>query len=291
MMERGQGTGQGIVVARLAFLGPPGTFTEEALDAWPGLYCREKMPCSTVEEALFAVEEGEAEKAVVPIENSIEGSVNDTLDALAFEVDLRIEGELVRPVRHCLMTRPGVDLEEVEAVLSHPQAAAQCRRKLKEALPGVPLEAANSTAEAARRVAESPRPLAALGGRAAGELYGLRVARTGMEDHPENRTRFVLVGRERKPPTGHDKTSLVCFIHQDRPGMLLQILQEFAYRYINLTKIESRPTKKVLGEYCFFIDCEGHEEDEVVASALRCLRCKLPVVKMLGSYPRYREEE
>ncbi|MEJ5187363.1 MAG: prephenate dehydratase [Candidatus Geothermincolales bacterium] len=289
-MEKEISAKPGIVVRRLAFLGPSGTFTEEALDKWPGLIYREKLPYPTVEEALFAVAEGEAEKAVVPIENSIEGSVNDTLDALAFEVDLRIEAELVHPVRHCLMVRPGVSLEEVEAVISHPQAAAQCRRHLKATLPGVPLEAANSTAEAAKRVAESTKPLAALGSRAAGDLYGLQVAREGMEDHPENRTRFVLVGRERKPPSGYDKTSIVCFIHQDRPGMLLQILQEFAYRYINLTKIESRPTKKVLGEYCFFIDCEGHEEDEVVASALRCLRCKLPVVKMLGSYPRYREE-
>lgn len=289
-MAKGAKTRDGIRVPRLAFLGPSGTFTEEALEAWPGLSFDKKIPYATVEEALFAVEEDEADKAVVPIENSIEGSVNDTLDALAFEVELRIEAELVHPVRHCLMVRPGVVLEEVEVVLSHPQAAAQCRRHLKEVLPGVPLEAANSTAEAVRKVADSPRPLAALGSRAAGALYGLAVIMEGMEDHPENRTRFVLVGKDRNPPTGCDKTSMVCFIHQDRPGMLLQILQEFAYRYINLTKIESRPTKKSLGEYCFFIDCEGHEEDEVVASALRCLRCKLPKVKMLGSYPRYREE-
>jgi prephenate dehydratase len=116
------------------------------------------------------------------------------------------------------------------------------------------------------------------------------VLKEGMEDHPENRTRFVLLGKDKMPPTGRDKTSMVCFIFQDRPGMLLQILQEFAYRYINLTKIESRPTKEVLGEYCFFIDCEGHEEEEVVASALKCLECKLPRVKLLGSYPAYSEE-
>lgn len=276
---------------RVAYLGPPGTFTEEALLSWPGLEYEAILPFPTVEEVLFAVRDNVADKAVVPIENSLEGSVNATLDCLAFEVELFIQAEKVRQVRHCLLARPGVGLEEVRRVVSHPQAAAQCRRHLLELLPGVEVEAANSTSEAARRVAESEHPLAALGSGLAAELYGLEVLREGMEDHAENRTRFVLVGREKMPPTGKDKTSMVCFIHQDRPGMLLQILQEFAYRYINLTKIESRPTKKILGEYCFFIDCEGHEEDEVVASALKCLRCKLPRVKMLGSYPVYREED
>lgn len=276
---------------RVAYLGPPGTFTEEALLSWPGLEYGAALPFSTVEEALLSVQDNVAERAVVPIENSLEGSVNATLDCLAFEVELFIQGEKASRVQHCLLVRPGVTMEKVERVVSHPQAAAQCRRHLVELLPGVEVEAANSTAEAARRVAESSRGLAALGSALAAELYGLEVLHAGMEDHPENRTRFVLVGKEKIPPTGRDKTSMVCFIHQDRPGMLLQILQEFAYRYINLTKIESRPTKKTLGEYCFFIDCEGHEEDEVVASALKCLRCKLPQVKLLGSYPAYRDEE
>ncbi len=275
---------------RVAYLGPPGTFTEEALLSWPDLEFEASIPFPTVEEAILAVQDNLAEKAVVPIENSLEGSVNATLDCLAFEADVFIQAEKVCQVRHCLLVRPGVGLEEVARVISHPQAAAQCRRHLIELLPGVEVEAANSTSEAARRVAESGEPLAALGSALAAELYGLQLLREGMEDHPENRTRFVLLGREKMPPSGRDKTSMVCFIHQDRPGMLLQILQEFAYRYINLSKIESRPTKKSLGEYCFFIDCEGHEEDEVVASALKCLRCKLPRVKLLGSYPAYRED-
>lgn len=275
---------------RVAYLGPPGTFTEEALLSWPDLEFETSIPFPTVEEAILAVQDNLAEKAVVPIENSLEGSVNATLDCLAFEADVFIQAEKVCQVKHCLLARPGVGLEEVACVISHPQAAAQCRRHLIELLPGVEVVAANSTAEAALRVAESGGPLAALGSALAAELYGLQVLREGMEDHPENRTRFVLLGREKTPPSGRDKTSMVCFIHQDRPGMLLQILQEFAYRYINLTKIESRPTKKGLGEYCFFIDCEGHEEDEVVASALKCLRCKLPQVKILGSYPAYRED-
>jgi len=273
----------------VSYLGPPGTFTEEALQSWRGLSYEEAIPFPTVEETILAVEDNLADKAVVPIENSIEGSVNATLDSLAFETGVLIQGEKVCGVNHFLLARAGVRMEDVTLVISHPQAAAQCRRHLVELLPGMELVAANSTSEAAKRAAEADEPVAALGSRLAAELYGLTVLREGMEDHPDNRTRFVLLGKEKMPPSGNDKTSLVCFIHQDRPGMLLQILQEFAYRYINLTKIESRPTKEVLGDYCFFIDCDGHEDDEVVASALKCLLCKLPRVKLLGSYPAYGE--
>jgi prephenate dehydratase len=274
----------------VAYLGPPGTFTDEALQSWEGLDYEKALPFPTVEEAVLAVEDGVADKAVVPIENSIEGSVNAVLDSLAFEADVLIQGEKVCPVRHFLLCREPIELDEITGVISHPQAAAQCRRHLVEMLPGVQLEAANSTSEAAIRVSESREPVASLGSRLAAELYGLYVLKEGMEDHPENRTRFVLLGKDKMALSGEDKTSMVCFIFQDQPGMLLQILQEFAYRYINLTKIESRPTKEVLGEYCFFIDCEGHQEDEVVASALKCLDCKLPRLKLLGSYPRFREE-
>jgi len=273
----------------VSYLGPPGTFTEEALQKWRGLKFEETIPFPTVEEAILAVEDNVADKAVVPIENSIEGSVNATLDSLAFETEVLIQAEKVCGVKHYLLARGGINLEEVKKVISHPQAAAQCRRHLVELLPGVEVEAANSTSEAAMRAAESGEPVAALGSMLAAELYGLAMLREGMEDHPDNRTRFVLLGKDRMPPTGRDKTSMVCFIFQDRPGMLLQILQEFAFRYVNLTKIESRPTKEVLGEYCFFIDCEGHEDEEVLASALKCLECKLPRVKLLGSYPAYGE--
>jgi prephenate dehydratase len=274
----------------VAYLGPQGTFTEEALHNWPGLHYEEGIPFPTVEEAILAVEDNLADKAVVPIENSIEGSVNATLDSLAFETGVSIQGEMVYQVRHYLLAREATQLESIERVISHPQASAQCRRSLAEHLPGVDLEAANSTSEAALRVAWSDEPVAAIGSRLAADLYGLEILVESLEDHPENRTRFVIIGKEKMPLTGRDKTSMVCFIHQDQPGMLLQILQEFAYRYINLTKIESRPTKEVLGEYCFFIDCEGHEKDEVVASALKCLHCKLPQVKLLGSYPLFEEE-
>jgi prephenate dehydratase len=274
----------------VAYLGPQGTFTEEALHSWPGLHYEEGIPFPTVEEAVLAVEDNLADKAVVPIENSIEGSVNATLDSLAFETGVLIQAEMVCQVRHYLLAREATSLEGIERIISHPQASAQCRRSLAELLPGVDLEAANSTSEAALRVAWSEEPVAAIGSRLAADLYGLEILYEGLEDHPDNSTRFVLLGKDKMPPTGRDKTSMVCFIYHDQPGMLLQILQEFAYRYINLTKIESRPTKKVLGEYCFFIDCEGHENDEVVTSALKCLRCKLPQVKLLGSYARFKEE-
>jgi prephenate dehydratase len=274
----------------IAYLGPPGTFTEEALRNWPGLECTETVPFPTVEDTIMAVQNQLADKAIVPIENSIEGSVNATLDSLAFESEVSIQGEMVCQVKHYLLAREGVGLKDIAKVVSHPQAAAQCRRHLAELLPGIPLEAANSTTEAALTVAGSQEPAAAIGSSLAAGLYELQVLYEGLEDHPDNRTRFVLLGREEMPPTGNDKTSMVCFIRQDQPGMLLQILQEFAFRYINLTKIESRPTKKVLGDYCFFIDCEGHEKDDVVASAIKCLRCKLPTVKLLGSYPRYQED-
>jgi prephenate dehydratase len=275
---------------RLGYLGPEGTFTGEALKySLEGLY-EEAVPFSTVEESIRAVVEGAADRALVPLENSIEGSVNATLDTLAFDVDLFIQAEVVYPVSHVLLARKGVSLEQVETVASHPHAAAQCRASLARLVPGATVVAANSTSEAAAGAARSDQPVAALGNRLSAEIYGLEVIAEDLEDHPGNLTRFALLGKEKMPPTGRDKTSLVCFIHADQPGSLLMILQEFAYRYINLSKIESRPTKASLGQYCFFIDCDGHEDDEVVASAVKCLRCKLREVKMLGSYPRFREE-
>ncbi len=275
---------------RIGYLGPEGTFTGEALKYRLGGLYEEAVPFATVEETVRAVVDGSADRALVPLENSIEGSVNATLDALAFDVDLFIQAEVVYPVSHALLARKGIALDQVETVVSHPHASAQCRVSLARLVPGARVVAANSTSEAAAGAARTGEPTAALGNRLSAEIYGLEVLAEGLEDHPGNRTRFALLGKERMPPTGRDKTSLVCFIHADQPGSLLMILQEFAYRYINLSKIESRPTKASLGQYCFFIDCDGHEDDEVVASAVKCLRCKLRGVKMLGSYPRWEEE-
>ncbi|HVM39338.1 MAG TPA: prephenate dehydratase [Acidimicrobiia bacterium] len=273
-------------MARIAFLGPPGTFAEEALLTQPDLADEEPVPERTVPDVIAAVEEGDADLGIVPIENSIEGSVTVTLDTLGFDTHLLIQREVVLPISLNLMARPGTKLRDVTTVMSHPHANAQCRGWLAAKLPGVEVEAANSTADAVARVARSRRKgVAAIGTRHAGELHGLDVLAAEIEDHPENQTRFVLVGHGVPAPTGHDKTSIVIFQRQDRPGSLLAILQEFAARSVNLTKLESRPTKRQLGDYCFFVDLEGHVTDEVVADALRNLKAKQGDVKFLGSYP------
>ncbi|MDI6822601.1 MAG: prephenate dehydratase [Actinomycetota bacterium] len=271
---------------KIGYLGPQGTFTEEAL-LW-AMQVDEKnlVPYPTEQEVIFAVDRGKVDKGIVPIENSIEGSVNVTLDTLTFGANLVIEREIIVPVRHNLIARPKVKLKDISLVISHPQAAAQCRNYLVKNLPNVPVVAANSTAEAVKKVAEQEGPMAAIGTHLAARIYNLNILESDIQDFKDNKTRFVLVGKDPTPRTGNDKTSVVCFIYEDRPGSLLQILQEFAYRYINLTKIQSRPTKKALGDYCFWIDMEGHLEDEVIASALKCLKCKIRDVKILGSYPR-----
>ncbi|HDP69998.1 MAG TPA: prephenate dehydratase [Actinobacteria bacterium] len=271
---------------RIAFLGPRGTFTEEALLSAVSVKEEHLVPFPTVYDVIRAVEEGDAEKGIVPIENSIEGSVNDTLDTLTFEIsDLMIEREIIVPIKHRLIVRADVNIKDINSVISHPQATAQCRKYLAKNLPGIEIVAANSTADAVRRVAEGNGRSAAIGTALAAKLYGLKVLEADIEDFQDNKTRFVLLGKELTQKTGKDKTSIVVFIYKDRPGSLLQILQEFAYRYINLTKIQSRPTKKGLGDYCFWIDMEGHTEDEAVASAIKCLKCKFREVKVLGSYP------
>jgi prephenate dehydratase len=277
---------------RVAFLGPPGTFTEEALLSDPELAGHEPVSLASIPEVIASVERGEAAWGVVPVENSIEGSVNITLDALAFESDLLIQSEIVRPVSLNLVARRGTALADVSTVVSFPYATGQCREWLTRTLPGVEIAASNSTAGAVEKVGRSrARGLAAIGTKLAAELYGLSVLAEDIEDHPENATRFVVVGRGIPPPTGHDKTTIVCFQREDRPGSLLAILQEFAARAINLTRLESRPTKTGLGRYCFVIDCEGHVADELLADALRNLAAKHGRVKFLGSYPAAATED
>jgi prephenate dehydratase len=274
---------------KAAYLGPPGTFTEEALLATPECAGAEPVAMATIPEVIGAVERGAVARGVVPIENSVEGPVNVTLDTLAFETHaVVLQREVVLPIRHCLLARPGMALGDVTDVLSHPHATAQCRASLARLTPGVRVHAANSTAEAAEEVSQRPgqEPWAAIGTRLAAELYGLEILAPDIEDRSENATRFVLLGRDTPPPTGSDKTSVVCFIEKDRPGSLLAILHEFSDRGINLTKLESRPTKAGLGEYCFFIDMEGHAADAQIGHALSSLRTKILDVKVLGSYPR-----
>ncbi len=270
----------------VVFFGPHGTFTEEALLSQPDLAALTREPLTSIPDVLVAVHEGRAELGVVPIENSIEGSVSVTLDTLAFETDLLIQREVDLPISLGLFVKPGTTLKDVRTVTSYPHAVAQCRQWLRKRMPRATFVAANSTADAAATVARSKRTdQAAIGNRLAAELYGLKTLASDIEDHPENQTRFVVVGRGIPAPTGHDRTTIVCFQRADRPGSLLAMLQEFAARRINLTKLESRPTKQSLGEYCFVIDIEGHINDELVADCLRTLAAKVARVKYLGSYP------
>jgi prephenate dehydratase len=272
---------------RVAFLGPRGTFTEEALRAsQPGPV--EEVPYPSIYETVMAVHDGATDLAIVPIENSLEGAVTTTLDALAGEADdLRIAAEVVFPVKHCLIAREQMPLERIERVVSHPQATAQCARFLRERLPQAERAIAGSTADAARTVAESDRPWAALGSRLAAELYSAVVLAEGVEDHPDNQTRFVWLAPDGFQPWGAaNKTSIVFWGFNDvSPGALVDVLTELSSRGINLTKIESRPRRMRLGHYMFFADLDGSASDAHVAEALDALSERVQVMKVLGSYP------
>jgi prephenate dehydratase len=271
---------------RVGFLGPHGTFAEEALLTQPDLAAGEPVPFRTVPHVITAVEHGDVELGLVPLENSIEGTVTVTIDTLAFDTDLLIQREVDLPISLHLCARPGTRLADIGTIVSHPNPLGQSRAWLAKKLPDAELVVSNSTAEAASQVAASTRSdLASIGTMYGAELAGLEVLASEIEDHPENETRFVLVGHGIPASTGHDKTSIMCFQREDRPGSLLSILQEFAARAINLTKLESRPTKSGLGQYCFFIDFRGHIDDEVVADCLRTLMANQADVKFLGSYP------
>jgi prephenate dehydratase len=276
-------------VPTIAYLGPAGTFTEDALREASARAEFEPLRTTTIPDAILAVERGEADLALVPIENSIEGSVRPTLDTLGFEVEkVTIVGEYDYRVRVHLIAREGVAVEEVEAVLSHPQPLAQCSRFLRATLPDVEQRSVSSTAAAVRMVSESMRPWAALGAQAAAEVYGCQVLLEGVEDEKTNVTRFVWIAPEGTEPGGSGpwKTSLVFSeLGEDHPGALVDALAEFSSRGINLTRIESRPSRQELGVYMFFCDLEGVLEDDLVAAAIEGLRSKAGSVRILGSYP------
>jgi prephenate dehydratase len=250
------------------------------------------MRTPTIPDAILAVERGEADRALVPIENSIEGSVRATLDTLAFDVSgVTIVGEHDYRVRVHLIAREGIGVEDVEAVLSHPQPLAQCAHFLRERMPGIELRSVSSTAAAVRMVSESARPWGALGARAAAELYGCELLLEGVEDSDDNVTRFVWIAPQgtdlsAEAGTGSWKTSLVFSeLGADHPGALVDALSEFSSRGINLTRIESRPLRQGLGRYMFFCDLEGKEDDSAVAEAIAELRKKAESTQILGTYP------
>jgi prephenate dehydratase len=275
---------------RVGFFGPAGTFTEEALHA-SGVDERDELAAlPTIYDAVMAVHERRVDRALVPIENSLEGSVNATLDALAVETeDVAIAGETVHPIRHCLIAREPLELDAIETVFSHPQANAQCARFIRTRLSQARVLAAASTAEAVRLVAAEGGPQAALGNRLAAELYDCEVLRAGVEDVAGNETRFVWLARaDAPPPSGHGpwKTSLVFWgVGAEAPGWLVRALTEFSSRGVNLTRIESRPRREGLGRYMFFLDLEGRGTDEPVAEAIAAVDEHVERVRVLGSYP------
>jgi prephenate dehydratase len=274
---------------RVAYLGPPGTFTEDALREAVGDQAIDALPMASIYAAIIAVQAGEADRALVPFENAIEGAVSATLDTLAFDAEgVTIVGEYDLPIRHCLIAREELPLERIEVVLSHPQASAQCARFIRESLPRAEVRAAASTAEAVRLVSESDEPWAALGAVSAARRYKAAVLRDGIEDEPDNVTRFVWVAPAGTATDGPApwRTSLVfAELGEDRPGALVDALQAFSERGVNLTRIESRPLRRGLGRYMFFLDLEGPQEETEVAAAIEDLRSKAESVRILGSYP------
>ena len=270
------------------YFGPVGTFTHQALLTLPALP-DQPTPYATVGLALQAVRDGDVAAALVPIENSVEGAVSATLDNLTYGEPLRIIREVVLPVQFMLFGRNGTQFHDVRQVLTHPHAAAQCREWLTRNLPDAVITEDGSTAAAAAEVADPlSRYDAAICAQVAGELNGLVPLATGIADNPDAVTRFVLVSRPGPvgPATGADKTTMVLFMRDDHPGALLEILEQFASRGVNLCRIESRPTKKSLGDYCFSVDAEGHIDDSRMAEAMMGLHRVCRDVVFLGSYPR-----
>lgn len=275
--------------ASVAYLGPEGTFAEAAVRSMAHLAGAKLEPVPTVIAAMDLVRDGTVEAAVVPIENSVEGSVPGTLDELSAEPALRITAEAAVPVRFVLMAATVTALADIKAVGTHPHSAAQCRRWLHEQLPQARIVATSSNAVAARDLAEGSAPFdAAIGPGLAAHRYGLTVVAEDIADNPEALTRFVQVERPGTlpAPTGADKTSLLLFIRANRSGALLEILTELAVRGINMTRLESRPTRHALGDYCFSVDLEGHVAEARVGEALVGLRRTCAAVVFLGSYPR-----
>jgi len=274
-------------VTTIAFLGPQGTFAHQALRTLPISADAELRPEASVLFAIDAVRAGSVDAALVPMENSVEGAVPATLDELANGDPLVIADEVYLSVSFNLFVRAGTELADIRSVATHPHAEAQVRRWLRDTLPGVPVSLIDSTAAGAEAVAAGAYD-AAISAPLAGELYGLTALATDVADNPGAVTRFVLLTRPTAPGprTGNDRTSLVAYLREDHSGALLEILTEFASRAVNLTRIESRPTKGRIGQYCFSIDCEGHIEDERVGNALAALHRVCADVRYLGSYPR-----
>lgn len=275
---------------KIAFLGPTGTYSDEATH-----YFMEKLQfedaelieCVSFTEVFDNVERGRCDYGVVATENSLEGPVTACLDNFATHTNVTILAETVLDIHHCLVLHPDAEVTDITTIISHPQGLGQCRRYITEYFPGRATKTASSTADGARKVMED-KSCAAIANAFAANLYGARVYEESIEDHFGNQTSFALIARDGMPevfPSQSKKTSILLQLQHDKSGSLMMILAEFAYANINLTKIQSRPTKQALGDYMFFIDFEGSADDPEVQTALNCLRLKLREVKVLGSYP------
>ena len=271
---------------KIAYLGPQGTYTEQAALDYDST--AELMPYGSIPAAIAAAASGEADEAVAPIENSIEGVVTYTVDLLIHESLLKIKSEVIVPIHHCLLTQPDARIEDIRVVYSHPQAIAQCRGYLNRHLPNAEHIASLSTAGAVEDMNASRYPAAAISSRRAAELFDAHIVESNISDIPNNRTRFVALGKSDAEPTGDDKTS-VCFdFAEDLPGVLYRTLGELATREINMLKIESRPDRKSMGRYVFLIDMDGHRSDAVVAEAIAAMREMTSMFRILGSNPKAR---
>ena len=270
---------------RIAFLGPVGTYTEEAALQYAA--DADLQPFPTIAAVGMAVSSGVTDQGVVPIENSLEGSVTYTLDLLISQSGLSIYNEIVLPIEHFLMAKPGTRVPDVQVVFSHPQALAQCRDFLERCFPQSQQTASLSTVAAVSDMKNSEVPAAAIAPQRAARLHDVEIIGQNIQDNPNNVTRFAVLDKLDHPSTGRDKTSICFSFTEDSPGSLYGALGEFAQRNINLAKIESRPTKESLGQYIFLIDCEGHRDDPLVGEAIAALASKVSMLKVLGSYPKW----
>ena len=275
---------------RIGYLGPAGTYTEQATRLLYAPDASRLVPFPTIRAVGRAVAGDEVAAGVVPIENSLEGSVTFTLDLLIAQSALSIRNEVVIPIDHYLVAPPGVAADAVRVIYSHPQALAQCRGYLEQSFPAATREASLSTVAAVEDMLGSRAPAAAICPRRATEIYEVQILAGSIQDNPANQTRFVALAHDDHPRTGHDRTSICFSFAVDRAGNLYSIIGEFARRDINLVKIESRPTKRELGRYIFLIDCDGHRTDPTVAAALDGVRQRADMFKVLGSYPHWEPE-
>lgn len=271
---------------RIAYLGPPGTFTEQAAALFAGdAASADFLPFPSITASAEAVARGDADAAVVPFENSLAGAVGETHDLIIHQLDLMIRDELVIPIEHCLIVAPDADISDIQVIYSHPQALGQCQRYLNRRFPNARTEATLSTAQAVGRAVELGDQVAAIAPRRAAHLHQAQIVEFGIEDDHRNATRFVVLAHQDQDPTGDDRSTIL-FSTANRPGALLRVLQHFADADINLTRIESRPSRELLGAYLFLIDCEGHRSDPALANALERMQPDLERLRIIGSYPK-----